>query len=92
MILKTRQETLISLRNDQLEIVVNREASVRMLEEMAKEDPNKVLVVTPDMETLTPKAVTVAMRLKEMTTNLHLDQARLTTLEDMIAEEKSKGE
>lgn len=87
---KTRLETLTSLRNDQLEIVLNREVSVRMLGEMMKEDPNHVLVVTPDLETLTPKPVTVKMRYEEMTKNLELDQKRLTVLEDMIAEEGQK--
>lgn len=85
---KTRLETLVSLRNDQLEKALNREVSVRMLEELMKEDPSRVLVVTPDLETLTPKAVTVKMRHKEMEEGLKLDLQRLKTLEVMIAEEQ----
>jgi len=93
---KTRLETLVSLRNDQLEKTLNREVSVKMLEVMMKEDPDRVLTVTPDLDTLTPKAVTVRMRMKEMQEGLTLDQMRLETLEAMIKEEtlkeKSKGE
>lgn len=86
---KTRLETLVSLRNDQLEKTLNREVSVKMLEVMMKEDPDRVLTVTPDLDTLTPKAVTVRMRMKEMQEGLTLDQMRLDTLEAMIkAEEK----
>lgn len=85
---KTRLETLVSLRNDQLEKTLNREVSVKMLEVMMKEDPDRVLTVTPDLDTLTPKAVTVRMRMKEMQEGLTLDQMRLDTLEAMIKEEE----
>jgi len=89
---KTRLETLVSLRNDQLEKTLNREVSVKMLEVMMKEDPDRVLTVTPDLDTLTPKAVTVRMRMKEMQEGLTLDQMRLDTLEAMIKEEEAKKE
>lgn len=85
---KTRLETLVSLRNDQLEKTINREVSVKMLEVMMKEDPDRVLTVTPDLDTLTPKAITVRMRMKEMQEGLTLDQHRLTTLEAMIKDEE----
>ena len=85
---KTRLETLVSLRNGQLEKTLNREVSVKMLEVMMKEDPDRVLTVTPDLDTLTPKAVTVRMRMKEMQEGLTLDQMRLDTLEEMIKAEK----
>lgn len=84
---RTRAETLVSLYNDQLEKVINREASVRMLEKLAKTEPERVLVVTPDLDTMAPKKVTVSMRLEEMKQNLALDQERLETLEQMIDEE-----
>lgn len=86
---KTRLETLVSLRNDQLEKTINREVSVKMLEVMMKEDPDRVLTVTPDLDTLTPKAITVRMRMKEMQEGLAMDQHRLTTLEEMIDIEES---
>jgi hypothetical protein len=88
---KTRQETLVSLYNDQLEKVINREASVRMLQEMAKQDAGRVLLVTPDLDTMMPKKVTVADRLQEMEENLKLDQRRLEELERMLNEEENKG-
>lgn len=87
---KTQLETLVSLRNDQLEKVINRRVSVRMLEELAKTDPNRVLAVTPDLDTLTPKPVTVRGRLKEMEENLQLDEQRLQVLDQMITEEENK--
>lgn len=93
---KTRLETLVSLRNDQLEKTINREVSVKMLEVMMGEDPDRVLTVTPDLDTLTPKPITVRMRMKEMQEGLKMDQHRLETLEAMIEEEtlaeKAKGE
>ncbi len=89
---KTRLETLVSLRNDQLEKTINREVSVKMLEVMMKEDPDRVLTVTPDLDTLTPKAITVRMRMKEMQEGLTMDMLRLQMLEVMIAEEKTKQE
>lgn len=87
---KTRLETLISLRNDQLEKTINREVSVKMLEVMMEQDPDRVLTVTPDLDTLTPKPVTVRMRMKEMKEGLTMDQHRLETLEKMIEEEQNK--
>lgn len=88
---KTRLETLVSLRNDQLEKTINREVSVKMLEAMMKEDPDRVLTVTPDLDTLQPKPITVRIRMKEMQEGLAMDQHRLTTLEEMIAEETKQG-
>lgn len=85
---RTRLETLVSLYNDQLEKVINREASVRMLKKLAKTAPERVLVVTPDLDTMAPKKITVQMRLEEMEQNLALDQERLETLETMISEEE----
>jgi len=85
---RTRLETLVSLRNDQLEKTINREVSVKMLEVMMKEDADRVLTVTPDLDTLTPKAITVRMRMKEMQEGLTLDQMRLETLEKMIKDEE----
>lgn len=93
---RTRLETLVSLRNDQLEKTLNREVSVKMLEVMMKQDPDRVLTVTPDLDTLTPKPITVRMRMKEMQDGLTLDQMRLDTLEAIVKEEtlaeKAKGE
>jgi len=83
---KTRLETLISLRNDQLEKVLNREVSVKMLEKMMETEPDRVLTVTPDLETMQPKVVTVRMRLKEMQEGLEMDEHRLKVLEEMIKE------
>lgn len=85
---KTRLETLISLRNDQLEKVLNREASMRLLNKMLKVDPHRVLVVTPDLEKLEPKPITVTMRAKEMREALDLDESRLMALDEMIEEER----
>lgn len=85
---KTRLETLVSLRDEQLEKTLNREVSVMMLEDMMKEDPDRVLTVTPDLEELKPKPITVRMRMKEMSEALELDRMRLAKLDQMIAEEK----
>lgn len=86
--IRTRLESLILLRNDQLELVLNREAGVRMLEKKAKIDPNEVLMITPDLEKLEPKVVTVQVRLEEMKKAYNIDLERLMTYDAMIKEEK----
>lgn len=88
MDIKTRRETLISLRNDQLEVVINREASVRMLKDM---DPKQVLTMKMDMHTMQPETITVEKRLKEMEEGLVLDQARLDAFDQMIDETTGGG-
>jgi len=81
---KTRQEILTSLLNDQMEVVVNREASVRMLKKM---DPRMVITQKVDMTTMQPQTVTAESRLKEMEEGLVIDKARLEVFEEMLAEE-----
>jgi len=61
---------------------------VKMLEAMAKENPDRVLTVTPDMDTITMKKVTVMDRLKDMIEAEKYDIKRLETLDSMIAEEE----
>lgn len=60
-----------------------------MLEEMAKTDPKKILTSRPDMETLTAKAITVEMRLKEMKEAHAIDNQRVEILKGMMAKEKN---
>lgn len=83
-----RLEILVSLRNEQLEKVINREVSLKLLQEMAAQDPSRVLRVDTDMEALRPKPVTVQMRLNEMKEAFDIDVARLKMLEKEIAEEE----
>lgn len=82
----TKKDALITLYNEQLEIVMNRKAGIRVLEKMYKEDPNKVLVVTPDFETMQPTPVTVRTRLEKMQETLVIDEMRLEAYEEMIEE------
>lgn len=84
MEMKTQLDTLVSLRNEQLEVVLNRKASVRMLEKM---DPTMILVEKMDMTTMQPVKVTAEARLKEMSSALVHDQNRLDVLEEMIKEQ-----
>lgn len=81
---KTRREILISLLNDQQEVVVNREASVRMLEKM---DPKTIITTKVDMHTMQPETITVEKRLREMKEGLTFDKARLEVFEEMLKEE-----
>ena len=85
---KTRAEILVSLYNEQLEVVLNREASLLMLKDM---DPKKVLTTKVDMTTMQPQVITVEIRQKEMQEGLELDQARLEAFQEMLAEEESKA-
>lgn len=89
---KTRLETLVSLRNEQLELVLNREASIRMLTGLMKEDPDRVLTTSPNLDTMQPEAITVRKRMKQMTEAMEFDQARLDALEEMIREEREKSQ
>ena len=86
---KNRLETLVSLRDQQLELVLSREAGLRVLQKM---DPTRVLTTTPDLETMQPKVVTAGSRLKEMRENLEVDQMRLEAYDEMIKEETKKEE
>lgn len=90
--MNTRLQTLVSLHNEQQELVINREAGIRVLQRMAEEDPDRVLTTAPDLDTLTPKAITVRSRLKEMEETYQIDLARLEVYQDMITEERTKEE
>ena len=85
---KTRAEILVSLFNEQLEVVINREASIRMLKKM---DPKLVLTMKVDMATMQPQTITAESRLQEMEQAMIHDQARLTAFEEMISEEQNKA-
>lgn len=84
MELKTRREILVSLRNEQLEVVINREASIRMLKDMK---PEMVLTVKVDMATMQPQTITAKKRLEEMEEAMIHDKARLDAFDAMIKEE-----
>lgn len=88
----TRKDTLIELFNEQQALVLSRKAGIRVLEKMFKEDPDRVLVTTPDFETLAPKAITVRARLEEMNKTLKIDEDRLEAYAEMIEEETTKEE
>lgn len=88
MEIKTRQEILISLLNDQQEVVLNREASLRMLRKM---EPKQVLTVKVDMATMQPQTITVEKRLQEMEEAMVHDQARLEAFKEMLAEEQKSS-
>ena len=80
---KTRGEILVSLYNDQLEVVINREASIRILKTM---DPKMIITTKVDMTTMQPTTITAASRLAEMEEAMVHDQARLTAFEEMMSE------
>lgn len=92
MEIKTRLTTLIDLLNNQQELVLHREAGIRVLRKMVAEDPNKVLTTTPDLETFQPKVVTVSTRLKEMEEAYQTDLSRYHAYQEMIEEEKGSEE
>lgn len=75
-----------------MERVLASEASIRMLKEKNKIDPDEVLTVTPDLEKLQPKVITVAIRLEEIEKTYELEYMRLKTYDQMIAEEKKSIE
>ena len=87
--MKTQRETLVGLYNDQLVLVLNRKASLRMLQKM---DPAKKLTVTFDNQTMQMKEVTVQSRLAEMSEAMDIDQARLEELTLMISELDKENE
>lgn len=81
---KTRREILISLLNDQMEVVLNREASIRILKKM---DPRMIITTKVDMTTMQPQTITAESRLKEMEDAMIHDKARLEAFEEMLKEE-----
>lgn len=86
MEIKTSLETLQSLYNDQLELVLNRRAGVRILEKM---NPERVLNRDFDPQTMQMKETTVKDRLETFRETLELDEMRLKEYELMIEEEKT---
>lgn len=71
-------------------MVLNRKASIRVLEKLEKTKGNgHVLTRTMDMGELGPiqKTVTVGSRLAEMRESLEIDEIRLAAFDEMIAEE-----
>ena len=86
MEMKTQLETLVSLYNDQLELVLNRKAGIRMMQKM---NPSRVLTREMDPQTMLPKETTVADRLKTFGEALELDQGRLDEYANMMVEEKN---
>ncbi len=80
---KTRAEILVSLYNEQLEVVINREASLRMLKKM---DPRQVLTTKLDVGSMQPTTITAESRLKEMESAMVHDKARLEAFEEMMKE------
>lgn len=64
--------------------MLNREASIRMLNEMK---PEQVLTVKVDMATMQPQTITAKKRLEEMEEAMIHDKARLDAFDAMISEE-----
>lgn len=84
---KTRLETLVSQFNQQQEIVVSREAQIRVLKKLPKD---KVVELRMDPEAMNVKQVTASMMLEKATEKLDLDRMWLEELEAMIEEESKK--
>jgi hypothetical protein len=78
--LKTKKEILEELINEQTAVVLNREASMGMLEGMPAD---RVLAKILDQEKMTWRGITVQEKLKEITENLELDKARLKELNNL---------
>lgn len=83
---KTRLETLISQHDSQQEIVISREAQVRVLRRL---DPHKVVELRMDSEELRLKQVTAKMMLEKAEEKLELDRIWLEEIRLMIEEEKA---
>lgn len=88
MEIKTQQETLVSLYNEQLELVLNRRASLRMLEKLA---PEKVLNRRLNEQTMQIEEITVKSRKMEIEEALELEELRLSEYEQMLKEEEEKA-
>lgn len=73
----------MELYNEQLALVLNRKASLRVLNKM---NPTKVLTRVLDQGTMQMREVTVQSRLAEMSEAMELDQARLEEYALMIKE------
>lgn len=89
MEMKTQRETLVELYNEQLALVLNRKASLRMLQKMPM---HKVLTKVFDQPTLQMREVTVQSRLAEMSEAMELDQGRLDELSLMLSEMDQEAE
>lgn len=87
--MKTQRETLVELYNEQLALVLNRKASLRMLQKMPM---HKVLTKVFDQPTLQMREVTVQSRLAEMSEAMELDQGRLDELSLMLSEMDQEAE
>ena len=83
---------MVSLYNDQLELVLNRKAGVRMLEKMAAKDSKKILHSELDPGTMQMKHTTVADRLVTFKEALELEEMRLEEYQKMMEEQKEKSE
>jgi len=90
MEMKTSLETLQGLCNDQLELVLNRKAGVRMLQKMVEKDPKKVLTREFDPMTAQMKETTVTDRLETFQEALELEEMRLKEYQLMMEEETKK--
>lgn len=89
MEMKTQREILVGLYNEQLELVLNRKAGLRVLQKM---EPSRVLTTLFDQATMQMKQVTVQSRLGEMSEAMELDQARLEEYTLMISEMDKEAE
>lgn len=86
---KTQEETLVSLYNDQLELVLNRRAGIRILKKLPE---TKVLTQEFNPETMKMDQTTVAMRLKTFQEMIELEEMRLTEYGLMREENQKVGE
>jgi hypothetical protein len=71
--------------------VLNREASIAVLEKMLEEHgEGHILTRTMEMGELGPiqKTVTVGSRIAEMRANYHIDKIRMLVLDEMIEKEE----
>jgi len=83
MEMKTPLVTLVNLYNDQLALVLNRKAMLRMLQKM---DPKKVVTVKVDPSTLEAVTVTVAQKIAQISETVETETALITEYELMIKE------
>lgn len=91
MEMKTSQETLVELYNEQLGLVLNRRAGVRMLQKMVEKDSGKVLTREFDPMTAQMKETTVKDRLETFLEALELEEMRLEEYQLMMQDLKEKG-
>jgi hypothetical protein len=84
---KTRQQTLVELRNETLYKLIEAQATLRAQSKAAEKDPTKVVKEVMDPRTMQPRQVLIGEMVAKNKEAAESWQMQLEALDEMIAEE-----